>query len=313
MTAKSGRPCLADSSLSRVVEALCAVELGTRHPRAKRLGRHMLPSGERLIRIVEELRAVLFPGYFSDIELSDESMPYYVGMTLDRAAYSLQEQVLRGLWFASEDERDECRACESKAAEITQAFIERLPDVRRLLASDVQAAYDGDPAAKSPDEAILAYPGLVAVTNYRIAHELYVLGVPLIPRIITEHAHGITGIDIHPGARIGPSFFIDHGTGVVIGETCIIGERVRLYQGVTLGAKSFPHDEHGRPIKNIERHPIIEDDVIIYAGATLLGRITVGRGAVIGGNVWLTESVPAAGRVHQARVQQEVFESGGGI
>jgi serine O-acetyltransferase len=177
----------------------------------------------------------------------------------------------------------------------------------------VRAAFEGDPAATSAAEAIFCYPGVLAITNYRIAHELSLLEVPLIPRMITEHAHSITGIDIHPGATIGESFFIDHGTGVVIGETCIIGDRVRIYQGVTLGAKSFPLDESGNPIKGIERHPILEDDVIIYSGATILGRVVIGRGSVIGGNVWLTRSVPSCSRVMQVKPRQEVFECGAGI
>jgi serine O-acetyltransferase len=170
-----------------------------------------------------------------------------------------------------------------------------------LLGDDVQAAYEGDPAAKSPGETIFCYPGILAITNHRIAHELVVLGVPLIPRILSEAAHSATGIDIHPGAKIGRKFFIDHGTGVVIGETSIIGNRVRLYQGVTLGAKSFPVDAQGNLIKGIDRHPIIEDDVVIYAGATILGRITVGARSVIGGNVWLTQSVPPDSSINQGR------------
>jgi serine O-acetyltransferase len=172
-------------------------------------------------------------------------------------------------------------------------LIERLPAIRHLLSTDAQAAYEGDPASISIGETIFAYPSLLALTYYRLAHELYIQKVPLIPRIITEIAHSKTGIDIHPGARIGERFFIDHGTGVVIGETTIIGRNVRLYQGVTLGARSFPLDKDGNPITGIDRHPILEDDVIIYSGATLLGRIRIGKGAVIGGNVWLTEDVPA--------------------
>ncbi|OFZ70208.1 MAG: hypothetical protein A3K03_01380 [Bdellovibrionales bacterium RIFOXYD1_FULL_44_7] len=179
----------------------------------------------------------------------------------------------------------------------------KLPDVGRVLMTDADAAYKGDPAATSREEAIFSYPGLLAITNQRLAHELNKLGVPLIPRIITEHAHSITGIDIHPGAKIDEEFFIDHGTGVVIGETCVIGKRVRIYQGVTLGAKSFPLDERGNPIKGIERHPIIEDDVIIYAGATILGRIRIGKGSVIGGNVWITSDLPAGSRISQVEAR----------
>jgi serine O-acetyltransferase len=196
---------------------------------------------------------------------------------------------------------------------VTARFAERLPALRSLLASDARAAFEGDPAATSPDEVVASYAGVHAIINHRIAHELYTLGVPLIPRILAELSHGATGVDIHPGARIGASFFIDHGTGVVIGETCEIGERVRLYQGVTLGARSFPTDEHGRPIKGSLRHPIVEDDVVIYAGATILGRIRVGRGASIGGNVWVTADVPAGSRVRQAEARQQTFEGGAGI
>jgi serine O-acetyltransferase len=185
--------------------------------------------------------------------------------------------------------------------------------IRTQLGTDALAAYDGDPAAKSPDEAVFSYAGMSAITYHRIAHELHRLEVPLIPRIIAELAHSATGIDIHPGAQIGSRFFIDHGTGVVIGETCIIGEHVRLYQGVTLGAKSFTTDAHGHLTKGLPRHPIVEDDVVIYAGATVLGRITIGRGSTIGGNVWLTESVPPETRVSQARLREELFGNGAGI
>jgi len=173
--------------------------------------------------------------------------------------------------------------------------------VQRKLALDVQASYEGDPAAASPDEVIFCYPGIVAITNYRLAHELHLLDVPIIPRMITEAAHSATGIDIHPGAVIGERFFIDHGTGIVIGATCIIGSRVRIYQGVTLGAKSFQLDEKGNPVRGIDRHPVVEDDVTIYSGATILGRVTIGRGSVIGGNVWLVHSVPPESRITQTR------------
>ena len=196
---------------------------------------------------------------------------------------------------------------------VTTAASHHLSNGCRLVASDVEAAYEGDPALKSRDEAIFAYPGMFAITNQRIAHELHVLGVPLIPRIITEYAHTLTGVDIHPGAAIGEKFFIDHGTGVVVGETSRIGSNVRLYQGVTLGAKSFPLDEKGNPIKGIDRHPIVEDDVVIYAGATILGRITIGKGSSIGGNVWLTSSVPPGSRITQAEVREQRYSHGGGI
>jgi serine O-acetyltransferase len=203
--------------------------------------------------------------------------------------------------------------CDKMAGPAVQKLAQRLPAVRALLGSDARAAYEGDPAATSADEAVISYPGMTAIIHHRIAHELYSLGVPLVPRIISELSHSQTGIDIHPGAQIGASFFIDHGTGVVIGETSVIGERVRIYQGVTLGAKSFPTDESGRPKKGIPRHPVVEDDVIIYAGATILGRITIGRGSSIGGNVWLTQSVPPGSRVSQAQIRQELFDGGSGI
>jgi serine O-acetyltransferase len=200
-----------------------------------------------------------------------------------------------------------------EAERVTAAFIGRLPDIQSMLADDVNAAYLGDPAATSADEAIFSYPGLRAMTNFRVAHALWELGVPLLPRMITEYAHSVTGIDIHPGARIGRGIFIDHGTGVVIGETCRIGERVCIYQGVTLGAKSFPLDESGNPVKGVDRHPIIEDGVTIYAGATILGRVTIGQGSVIGGNVWLTRSVPPHSRITVQPPCAEDFGDGGGI
>jgi serine O-acetyltransferase len=236
-----------------------------------------------------------------------------VGATLDRVVRTLEEQVRRGVAFAERHDYETCEHCAKRSAEAMRAFLARLPEVRRLVATDVDAAYEGDPALKIKDEAIFSYPGVLAVTNQRIAHELYALNVPLIPRMITEHAHALTGIDIHPGATIGERFFIDHGTGVVIGETAKIGNRVTLYQGVTLGAKSFPKDEKGNPIKGIDRHPIVEDDVVVYAGATILGRNVIGRGSSIGGNVWLTHGVPPGSRVTQAEVRESGWESGGGI
>jgi len=307
-------PCRApEHGLGPVVDELCraAGELGDN--RYSGTGRIVLPSRDAVISCVEELRAAFFPGYFGATDLSDDHLHFYIGATLGRALYELERQIRRGLAFAERHDFETCSHCAQSAARARCAFMQRLPHVRRLVASDVEAAYEGDPALKIKDEAIFSYPGVLAVTNQRIAHELFVLSVPIIPRMITECAHSITGIDIHPGARIGERFFIDHGTGVVVGETAVVGSNVRIYQGVTLGAKSFPKDEAGRPIKGIDRHPIVEDDVVIYSGATILGRVTIGRGSSIGGNVWLTHGVPPGSRVTQATVREVGFESGGGI
>ena len=264
-----------------------------------------LPSGKSLRRIVELSREILFPGYFGNSTVHRRTINYHIGVNVEELFSLLTEQIQAGLCFGLENtpsdnvikkipDRD-------TAASIAARFISKLPEIRRILATDVEAAYYGDPAATCFGEIICCYPIIRAITNYRIAHELYMLNVPLIPRIITEMAHSETGIDIHPGAQIGHHFTIDHGTGVVIGATCIIGNNVKLYQGVTLGAKSFPLDENGNPIKGIARHPILEDDVIVYSNATILGRITIGKGATIGGNIWVTESVPAGSRIVQRR------------
>ncbi len=305
---------MSESNLKGVVDELCSQCNGESNWIARGNRRADLPSRNVLIEMVEDLRSVLFPGYFGTSELSAESLQFHMGSTLDRVLRTLQEQVRRGLCFVcAQDTPDRCGECEDQSMRITHEFLSRLPGIRALLSTDVEAAYEGDPAATSSGEAIFCYPGLQAITNYRLAHELYLLEVPLIPRIITEHAHSITGIDIHPGATIGENFFIDHGTGVVIGETCEIGDRVRIYQGVTLGAKSLPLDDNGNPIKGIPRHPIVENDVVVYSGATILGRVSIGRGSVIGGNVWLTRSVSANSRITQAQVRQDRFADGGGI
>jgi serine O-acetyltransferase len=291
---------MSHASLTGVVRHMCSSADGLIRPGAD-VPHPNLPSREALARIVERLRSVLFPGYFGiQGEPTPEALEFHVGATLDQVMRELAEQVRRASCFTCAERNPErCPDCEPRADDMAARFLARLPEVRRLLATDVRAAYDGDPAATSPAETILCYPGVLALTWQRVAHELHLLGVPLLPRMITEHAHGLTGIDIHPGARIGERFFIDHGTGVVIGETCEIGNGVRLYQGVTLGARSFPLDEHGHPVKGVPRHPIVEDDVIVYSGATILGRITVGAGSVIGGNVWLTRSVPPGSRIQQ--------------
>lgn len=262
-----------------------------------------LPSGKSLERIVELSRAILFPGYFGNSTINSQTINYHIGVNIEELFSLLIEQIQAGLCFGVENSGQcDCQSpCRATATQLAAEFISRLPEIRRILATDVEAAYYGDPAATCFGEIICCYPVIRAVTNYRIAHELYRLNVPLIPRIITEMAHSETGIDIHPGAQIGHHFTIDHGTGVVIGATCIIGNHVKLYQGVTLGAKSFPCDEQGNPIKGIPRHPILEDNVIVYSNATILGRITIGKGATIGGNIWVTESVPAGARIVQQK------------
>ncbi|SDN40504.1 serine O-acetyltransferase [Desulfonauticus submarinus] len=260
-----------------------------------------LPSVPVLKSIVEELRSILFPGYFGPCYVDEKTKAYYLGASLDKVYRALKEQILCGACFVCAEKKENCEQCEQDAELIAQKFLESLPTIRELLVSDVMAAYVGDPAAKTPGEAIFCYPSVRALTNYRLAHALHKLGVKIIPRIITEMAHSETGIDIHPGAEIGKSFFIDHGTGTVIGETCIIGNNVRIYQGVTLGAKSFPKDEKNMLVKGLPRHPIVEDEVIIYAGATILGRVTIGRGSIIGGNVWITHDVAPGTVVRQAK------------
>ena len=261
-----------------------------------------LPSASALREIIELSRSILFPGYFGNSTVNSRTVKYHIGVNVEKLFELLIEQIMAGLCFCEDEDCPECSDSKRETAtKLAADFISRLPNMRRLLATDVEAAFNGDPAAESYGEVISCYPAIRAISNYRIAHELLVLGVELIPRIITEMAHSETGIDIHPSAQIGSHFTIDHGTGVVIGATTIIGNNVKLYQGVTLGAKSFPLDEEGRPIKGIIRHPIIEDDVIIYSNATILGRIVIGKGATIGGNIWVTEDVPPGGRVVQHR------------
>jgi serine O-acetyltransferase len=261
-----------------------------------------MPSVPELAQMMELLQSVLFPGYFGESEITPASMPYYLGANVDRAYRILGEQIRRGYCFLCDaDDPQECDECEDVSWELAGNFISALPRLRSSLATDVKAAYRGDPAAKTLGEIIFCYPSITALTHYRIAHELYNLEVDLIPRIITEMSHSRTGIDIHPGARIGDHFFIDHGTGTVIGETCVIGDNVRLYQGVTLGGREIPMDESGEAIRDIPRHPIVEDNVVIYAGASILGRVRIGQDTVIGGNVWITEDVPSGSKVVQKR------------
>lgn len=277
-------------------------------------GVHM-PSIDDLKKIVELSREILFPGYFGNDILEEDTIQYYTGVNIDILYRLLVEQIKRGLCFdsCSVNKKDNFAECCSNAEDLAAQFIGTMPHIRNLLSTDIIAAYDGDPAAKSYGEIIFCYPVIKALINYRIAHQLVVLGVPLIPRIITEMAHSETGIDIHPEASIGKYFTIDHGTGVVIGATCIIGDNVQLYQGVTLGAKSFPIDEDGNPLKGIPRHPIVEDHVVIYANATILGRITIGSHSVIGGNVWITQDVPQGSKIMQSKAKSLSLIDGAGI
>jgi serine O-acetyltransferase len=293
-----------------VLDALCASNPFVSGSTAERP--RLPPSPAAIAGLLADLRAALFPGHFGGFDPAAGDLRSFVARRLDRAQNALRKQIRRGLAFACRHPMSDaaCRVCDRRAEETARALLERLPALRDLLETDVQAAFHGDPAARFVDETLFCYPGVTAIVQHRIAHELFQLAVPLVPRMISELAHSETGIDIHPGATIGRRFFIDHGTGVVIGETCIIGDRVRLYQGVTLGARGFPSDDQGHPLKGLPRHPLLEDDVVIFAGATILGRITIGRGATIGANVWLNRSVPAGARVTQTLLRNETFEEG---
>jgi len=280
-------------SLPEITEAVVASYAD--HPGICHLGHKPLPSREAVVEILRDLIDLLFPGYARRQNLHLGNVEYHVGDLLDRLHDKLTEQIARSIRHEQECQHAEtCSSIDIEALAQQKAVdsLRRVPDIRAVLAQDAQAAYEGDPAAKSFHEINFCYPGLEAVSIYRVAHELLILGVPLIPRMMTEYAHSKTGIDIHPGARIGPGFFIDHGTGVVIGETCDIGTGVKLYQGVTLGALSFPRDANGNIIRGMKRHPTLEDEVVVYANATILGGDTViGRKSVIGSSVWLTHSV----------------------
>ena len=296
--------------LSQIVDQLRAARERWRksHERHREFGGREFPSRAELRAIMDDLCAALFPMRLGPSSLRQASEDYFVGYTLDSALTRLQEQVRLDLGYklhlATTAAVDQIHA---QAGELVRRFARALPSIREMLDSDVEAAYHGDPAARSVDEVLLCYPGITAITYHRIAHQLYRLGVPLVARIIAEISHSDTGIDIHPGASIAGRFFIDHGTGVVIGETAVIGERVRIYQNVTLGAKRFPTIDDGSLEKGLPRHPVIENDVVIYAGATLLGRIQVGEGSIIGGNVWLTQSVPPGSNITQANSQQAQY------
>ncbi len=271
---------------------------GTLAPKLQHLDVAPLPDKSSIIQILDDILEVIYPGYHGEKHLEESNVDYHIGDLLDSIYSRLTEEIYRSVRPACELTGNLCAHCYSIAEDQALDLLHRIPDLRRQLAEDVQAAYDGDPAAKSTNEVIFAYPAIYAISVYRVSHELNRVGVPLLPRIMTEHAHSRTGIDIHPGATVGKGFFIDHGTGVVIGETTLIGDRVKIYQGVTIGALSFAKDKEGQIVRGKKRHPTIEDDVVIYSGATILGGDTViGKSSVIGGNVWLTRSVPPHTRV----------------
>lgn len=267
------------------------------------------PSVAVLKEIVALVKAIVFPDFFDCRRNNENIRSCYLGVNLEKLYSMLVTETRRALRFDNNYEEEEVAA---EASSLTLKFIDELPEIKRLLYTDVEAMYNNDPAVDNFAEVILSYPVVQAMVHYRAAHVLLKLGIPVIPRVITELAHSSTGIDIHPGAKIGEYFAIDHGTGVVIGETCIIGDHVTLYQGVTLGAKNFSLDSNGHPV-NMPRHPIIEDNVTIYSNSSILGRITVGRGSIIGGNIWLTHSVPAGSRILQRRAVSTTFTDGLGI
>ena len=279
-----------------------------------------LPSSKELEEIIELTRSILFPGFYGMTSVNIQTIRYRIGVDTERLNKLLCRQVMAGLCFNEDchcDNAADTRRClQEEAEKIAENIVLKLPKLRKILSTDVQAAFDGDPAAANLGEIIDCYPAIKALTNYRLAHELVLENVPLIPRMIAEMAHSETGIDIHPAATIGTHFTIDHGTGVVIGATCVIGNHVKLYQGVTLGAKSFPLDKEGKPIKGIPRHPILEDNVIVYANATILGRITIGKGAVVGANVWVTRDMKPRSKKYKQNKTDILdinYDYGGGI
>ncbi len=291
-TCKDGAATYSDfrQRLAGVIEAV--VEASGREGHYAHIDYEPIPSEDVIVEILEKLRQILFPGYFNREKVDPVNLKYQLGQLTSAVFDMLSDQVCRAVRYECFKYELPCSDCVQRGYETALAFLEGIPEMQTLLAADVEAAYHGDPAAKSCDEVIFSYPGMYAIIIYRIAHRLHELGVPLIPRIMTEHSHSLTGIDIHPGAEIGKSFVIDHGTGIVIGETSFIGDNVRIYQGVTIGALSVPEDRC-EDMRGVKRHPTIEDNVVIYSGATILGGKTViGTRSVIGGNVWLTESIP---------------------
>lgn len=299
------------AELDRVISTLS--DARTRAEDADSAAGGTLPAVQPLTAAIEAIIRALFPHLVGPPSLDVTGTDAFVRDTLQRALDILIEQVRHELRWKARREGDRDADVEGDALDVARRFLSSLPAVRVLLLSDVVAAYRGDPAARSVEEVLICYPGVKAVMYHRLAHALHELGTPLIARMIAEVAHSATGVDIHPGARIGGSFFIDHGTGVVIGETAVIGERVRLYQAVTLGSRRFAVEADGALVKGALRHPIVEDDVVIYAGATILGRITIGRGSIVGGNVWVTRSLPPGSTISQAQSRSEAFEAGGGI
>ena len=277
------------SQLPAVIEEIIGSITGERS--ISHFNSALIPSKESVIEILEELKDLLFPGYYRKQEIHTYSLSYQIGSGVNRVFENLSAQIARSIRHECRRLNSICTRCLDRGQKEALAFLKKIAPIRRILAGDVQAAYDGDPAAKSLDEIIFSYPCILAITVYRIAHELHIQGVPLLPRIMTEYAHSITGIDIHPGALVGENFFVDHGTGVVIGETTEIGDRVKIYQGVTLGALSFPKDSEGNIIRGRKRHPTLEDEVTIYSNATILGPVVIGARSVIGGNTWITHDV----------------------
>jgi serine O-acetyltransferase len=302
-------PLWTEAKAGEILESVCATyqdDRGINH-----IDGTNMPQRDGVLDVLETILEVLFPGYTGRHRCHRQGLRFIIGHHLEYIYRGLREQVERALAYECHTDECELRECSRMAEESVVGLLEKLPDIRETLKTDAQAALDGDPAARSTDEIVIAYPGLRAVAIHRVAHELYKAKIPLIPRVMGEHAHSITGIDIHPGATIGESFFIDHGTGVVIGETAIIGDNVKLYQGVTLGALSFPKDECGKLIKGAKRHPNIEHDVTVYSGATILGDITVGHHSVVGGNVWVTESLDPHTKVTIAPPELSIRTRGG--
>jgi serine O-acetyltransferase len=308
----SPEPNDANDDLRPVIDALTSSYRAD--ARGARIGRRLLPSREATVEVLELAFQIFYPGIYGRQDLAEEDLAYHVGNLLATLRAKLARQIELSLCYGAEQEGTaaDTESCARHSRKLAGMLVARLPELRAMLVEDVQAAYDGDPAASSVDEIVLAYPGLRAVTVHRVAHELYMMGVPILPRIMSEWAHAETGADIHPGARIGRSFFVDHATGVVVGETSSIGDHVKLYQGVTLGALSHPRDEQGRVIRNTKRHPTVEDGATLYANATVLGGTTVvGEGSIVGGSVFLTKTIPKRSRVALKPPELRVVASDG--